>query len=117
MPILHPPRENVPPPLTKTTIIELANDLINETEYQQKIKDCKKLRKLKSTEKLCEAWYRGFINRFSDELTRTRTTIKDSKRNTWVTKDNFVNMYENVYNLPSPSICSWLMKRAVTQIS
>ena len=48
-------------------------------------------------EKLSDAWYRGFLNRFSAELTRSGTTVKDTKRNTWVTKENFVNMYENVY--------------------
>jgi len=84
-------------PLTKTTIIELANDLVADTEYQEKIKECKVLRKLDSIEKLSDAWYRGFLNRFSAVLTRSGTTVKDTKRNTWVTKENFVNMYENVY--------------------
>jgi hypothetical protein len=84
-------------PLTKTTIIGLANDLIADTEYLMKIKDCKALQKLQSTEKHCNAWYRGFMSRFSEQITRSGTTIKDSKRNTWVAKENFVNMYENVY--------------------
>jgi hypothetical protein len=84
-------------PLTKTTIVELANDLIYETEYQKNVRDCKALRKLKQTEKLSDAWYRGFLHRFSDELTRSAIKIKDVKRNTWVTKDNFLNMYTNVY--------------------
>jgi len=84
-------------PLTKTTIIELANDLIAETEYQEKIKECKGLRKLNSTEKLGDAWYRGFMSRYSDKLTQSGTTIKDTKRNTWVTKENFQIMYESVY--------------------
>jgi hypothetical protein len=44
-------------PLTKTTIIELVNDLIAETEYMEKIKYCKGLRKLNSIEKLGDAWY------------------------------------------------------------
>jgi hypothetical protein len=34
---------------------------------------------------------------FSDELTRSGTTVKDTKQNTWITKENFINMYENVY--------------------
>jgi hypothetical protein len=37
------------------------------------------------------------MSQFSEHLTRSGATIKDSKRNTWVTKDNFQNMYENVY--------------------
>jgi hypothetical protein len=84
-------------PLTKTTIIELANDLIAETKYKEKIKDCKNLRKLDSVDKLGDAWYRGFMSRYSEKLTRNGTTIKDSKRNTWVTTENFQNMYESVY--------------------
>jgi len=84
-------------PLTKTTIIELANDLISETEYTEKIKDCKELRKLNSIEKLGDTWYQGFMSQFSEQLTRSGTTIKDSKRNTWVTQENFQNMYESVY--------------------
>jgi hypothetical protein len=67
-------------PLTKMTIIELANDLIVDMEYLQKIKECKGLRKLQSTETLSDAWYRGFMPRFSGQLTRSGTTIKDSKR-------------------------------------
>jgi hypothetical protein len=84
-------------PLTKTTIIELANDLIAEAEYMEKIKDCKELRKLNSIEKLGDTWYQGFMSQFSEQLTRSGTTIKDSKRNTWVTQENFQNMYESVY--------------------
>ncbi len=84
-------------PLTETTIIELKNYLIAEKEYQEKIKECKGLQKLNSTEKLGDAWYRGFVSRYSDRLTRSGTTIKDTKRNTWVTKENFQNMYESVY--------------------
>ncbi len=49
-------------PLTKTTIIELANDLLADTEYLNKIKYCKGLRKLKCTDKLSDAWYRGFMS-------------------------------------------------------
>jgi len=51
----------------------------------QRIKACKWLHKIKSTEKLSNAWYRGFMSHFSEELTRSGTTIKDSKRNTRVT--------------------------------
>jgi hypothetical protein len=37
------------------------------------------------------------MNCFSNELTRSAIKIKDVKQNTWVTKENFTNMYENVY--------------------
>lgn len=84
-------------PLTKTTIIELANDLIMDTEYTERIAECKKLRKLKGLTKLGNAWYRGFLLRYEKFLTRNGSAIKDAKRSTWVTRENFQNMYENVY--------------------
>jgi hypothetical protein len=48
--------------LTKTTVIELANDLIQDTEFQSKIAKCKEIRKLKALEKLGKAWYHGFLH-------------------------------------------------------
>jgi hypothetical protein len=78
--------EKMGSPLTKTTIMELANDLLADTEYLDKIKDCKGLHKLKCTDKHSHAWYRGF----------TRSGATDIKRNKWVTEENFQNMYENV---------------------
>ena len=85
-------------PLTKTTVIELANDIVADTEYASKIADFKKLRKLNDSSKLGSAWYRGFISRYEHVLTRNKTTIKDIKRRTWVRRENFENMYENIYN-------------------
>jgi hypothetical protein len=35
---------------------------------------------------------------FSEQLTRSGTIIKDSKRNTWVTKEYFQTINENVYD-------------------
>jgi hypothetical protein len=85
-------------PLTKTTVIELANDIVADTEYASKIADFKKLRKLNDSSQLGSAWYRGFISRYEHVLTRNKTTIKDIKRRTWVRRENFENMYENIYN-------------------
>jgi hypothetical protein len=56
-------------PLTKTTIIELANDIFVDTEYASKIIECKKMRKLKDSSTLGAAWYHGFMHRFEDTLT------------------------------------------------
>ena len=84
-------------PLTKTTVIELANDLISDTDSQSRIVKFKEERKLKNTEKLGDAWYRGFLHRYEDVLSRNGSAIKDTKRRTWVTRDNFLYMYENVY--------------------
>ena len=38
------------------------------------------------------------MSRHSSLLTLSGTVIKDDKRRTWVTHENFENMYENVYN-------------------
>ena len=84
-------------PLTKTTVIELANSLVSGTEYESKISDCKNLRKLNQSQKLGSAWYKGFLKCYSDDLSRSGSVIKDIKQRTWVTHDNFENMYENVY--------------------
>jgi len=84
-------------PLTKTTVIELANDIISGTELKEEVLNCKQLRKLKSIEKLGNAWYRGFLSRHEDVLTRNGSEVKDLKRRTWVKSENFQNMYENVY--------------------
>ena len=84
-------------PLTKTTVIELANDIISGTELKEEVLNCKQLRKLKSIEKLGNAWYQGFLSRHEDVLTRNGSEVKDLKRRTWVKSENFQNMYENVY--------------------
>jgi len=84
-------------PLTKSTINELANSLILKTEYQEKLEAAKKLRHLDDEGSLGTAWYRGFMNRHKTFLTTKGVVIKDVKRRTWVTRENFENMYENIY--------------------
>jgi predicted neuraminidase len=74
-------------PLTKTTFIELANDIVANTEYASKIIECKKMRKLNDTSTLGAAWYHGFMNCFEDTLTQNHTTVKEIKRRTWATRD------------------------------
>jgi hypothetical protein len=83
-------------PLTKTTVLELANDLIAGTEVEELIADCKKIRKLKET-KLGSAWYRGFLKRYQDDLSLSASVVKDIKRRTWVKVENFENMYQNIF--------------------
>ena len=42
-------------------------------------------------------WYNGFMKRFKHQLHRCRAKHKDFKRRTWVTTENFQNMYDNIY--------------------
>jgi hypothetical protein len=84
-------------PLTKSTVIEFANSVINQMEYQEKVEASKKLRGLNNVTRLGVRWYRGFLSRHNSLLTTKGTVIKDVKRRTWVTRENFENMYNNVY--------------------
>jgi hypothetical protein len=42
-------------------------------------------------------WYRNFMKRNKDKLTRQRLRVKDAKRHTYCTYANFKLMYETVY--------------------
>ncbi len=83
-------------PLTKSTILEFANDLIAKTEFQGTVASAKKLRRLEEEMTLGTAWYCGFLKCHAALLTTSGTVIKDVKRRTWVTCKNFENMYDNV---------------------
>jgi hypothetical protein len=84
-------------PLTKVTVIELANSIISKSECQEKLQAAKKLRQLEDEGNLGAAWYHGFMSRYQSHLTTKGTVIKDIKRRTWVTRENFENMYEYIY--------------------
>jgi hypothetical protein len=84
-------------PLTKATVIELANSHILKTEFQEKLEAAKKLRHLDDEGKLGASWYRVFLSCHQYLLTTRGTVFKDVKRRTWVTRENFENMYKNIY--------------------
>ena len=84
-------------PLTRKTVIQLANDLVIDNDYQSRINECKSERHLQSNGLLGDAWYRGFMTWHKDKLSRKGSTVKDVKRSTWVTRENFESMYENIY--------------------
>jgi hypothetical protein len=83
-------------PLTKTAIIEFANSLIAKMEHQMKVEAAKKLRHLDDEGSLGTGWYHGFLAHLSSLLTTSGSVIKDVSRRTWVTWENFENMYENI---------------------
>jgi hypothetical protein len=72
-------------PLTKKTVIQLANSLVVDNDYQSRINNCKSDRKLLCNGLLGDAWYRGFMHWQKDVLTRKGSTVKDMKRSTWAT--------------------------------
>ena len=83
--------------MTRKTVIQLAYDLVIDNDYQSRINECKSERHLQSNGLLGDAWYRGFMTRHKDKLSRKGSTVKDVKRSTWVTRENFESMYENIY--------------------
>jgi hypothetical protein len=83
-------------PLSKTLVINLANDLIADTDYKERVKAFKARHKI-ADGNLGDRWYQGFMKRNDAILKRHKTKIKDVKRRTWVTEENFQAMYDNVY--------------------
>jgi hypothetical protein len=89
----------------KKTVIQLANSLVTDNEYQSWINQCKSECHLLSSGLLGDAWHRGFMNwqkdtlskKGSTVLSKKGSTVKDVNRSTWVTIENFESMYENIY--------------------
>jgi hypothetical protein len=87
--------------LTRNDVIELANELIQDTKYAEAVIDFKKKRKFKvdKNDKMLvgKTWYKGFMNRNSDTLKRGRCRVMDSNHHSWCTYENFDSMYQSVY--------------------
>jgi len=69
-------------PLSKTLVINLANDLIADTDYKERVKAFKARHKI-ADGNLGDRWYQGFMKRNDAILKRHKTKIKDVKRRTW----------------------------------
>jgi hypothetical protein len=87
--------------LNRENVVELATDLIQETETAAKLVDFKEKRKLEAKvgEKVVigTSWYKAFMKRNKDLLKRARCKVKDQKRRTWCTYERFASMYDGVY--------------------
>jgi hypothetical protein len=57
-------------PLTRETVMSLANDLIKESAFASKLSTFKEVWKLKNTETLGAAWYRGIMSHNATKLSR-----------------------------------------------
>jgi hypothetical protein len=85
--------------LSRTEVIELANELIVGTEHAVAITKFKEQRGMKITgnKYVSKSWYQGFMRRNADKLKRGRCRVIDTNRHTWCTYENFERMYEGVY--------------------
>ena len=83
--------------LDKEQCLSLVNSSIEGTSHQEYLSEFKKKRKLDDDESAGNGWYRGFIERNSDYVVRKNGRIKDLKRHTWCTYENFERMYNSIY--------------------
>jgi hypothetical protein len=87
-------------PLTKGTVIQLVNDLIAKAEFNEKVVQCKELHGLSPELALGSAWYRGLMNRHDALLSTKKSNVKDTKQNTWVQCEHFLQKkLTHLYNL------------------
>jgi len=86
-------------PLIKRNVIDLAMSFIIGSKYEKKLLEwkCSHSHHDASKDLLGPSWYKGFMSRHADRLLRISATVKDVKRNTWVSYENFSNMYDNIY--------------------
>lgn len=84
--------------LTKEEVIELAEDLIKETEHEKKLTYFKSIRHLES-KGIGSGWYKGFLHRHKGLIKTRKSRIQDSNRSTWCTYNNFSTMYDEVYEM------------------
>jgi hypothetical protein len=88
---------------SKYEIMDLADEIIRYTEYAEDlIEFCDKRGITKDMENseerlLGNRWYVNFLKRHDEELKRGKCRIQDNKRRTWCTIENFLNMYECIY--------------------
>jgi hypothetical protein len=87
-------------PMTKTTIMELVDDMIRGTDYEKRFLEYCKVRKIvKGAEGgiVGKPWYRNFMKRQEEELVRGKVRIQDHQRSSWCTYEHFKNMYDTIY--------------------
>jgi hypothetical protein len=88
----------------KTQVIELARSMSKGTIHAKRYNDHMKVERPQSTKledevaNIGEKWYRGFKKRHAAHLKTSKSKTSDSKRSTYVTKDNFASMYDDVYD-------------------
>lgn len=92
---------NIGEALTKESVIELMEETIKGTKYEEALKNFKMSRNIEmknSNSVVGNAWYHGFMKRNNQLVRKGRCLVKDMKRHTWCTYDHFSNMYDSVYD-------------------
>lgn len=87
-------------PLTKDRVISLAESLIKNTKYVDRMHDFNKNNHAydpNSDTIVGRRWYYGFLERNKEAICRQRGRVVDLKRHTWCTYEHFRDMYENNY--------------------
>jgi hypothetical protein len=98
---------NIGSPLCKDQVISLVASLICNTVHYDSLVEFKKRLRLQipivdddscgESSFLGRRWYEGFLLRNNDKIMRGKGRVKDIKRHTWCTYENFVDMYDGVY--------------------
>jgi Tc5 transposase DNA-binding domain len=82
---------NMGNPLTRETMIKLANEIIDGTVHSHCLSEYKTKRKINNETCVGTQWYQGFINQQIDFLKRSTCKIKDQTWLNWRTYQNFAN--------------------------
>jgi hypothetical protein len=86
--------------LTRENVKAIVNDMITGTSFETQFKEYNK--KCKCTKKgngtIGISWYNRFMSRHKLTLKRGRCKPRDINRFTWCTLENFMSMYDGVYN-------------------
>jgi septum formation topological specificity factor MinE len=84
-------------PLTRESITALANEIIDDTAYSERLSEFKKRRIIANENTVGASWYCGFHKQNSEYWKRSKCKINDQNRINWCTYQNFSNMYDGVY--------------------
>ena len=83
-------------PLSVAACIQLANSMISGTTHQRKLVEFKRKRNLDQERGLGSAWFRGFIKRNPEVITRKAVKFAINRAE-WCNKENFTIMYDSIY--------------------
>lgn len=83
--------------LQKPIILQLCSELMKNTEHEKKYRRFI-IDKSQTSVVPGNHWYTKFLKRHSEKLNSVKENIMDANRKTYCVKENFMRMYDNVYN-------------------